>query len=519
MIGAFLMDINKIYAFISQKRFLFLALSCIFCCFLNVFTFWQEWSENPSQLLFFLAVAIVGAVILYYSFTNKKFDERVIIFLIFAVAFIFRLVYIQSTDYLVRQHDVGGKNGHFEYILRFYNHKELPDTVQWQYYQPPIWHYICALFLHIQTTLGIAFEAARENLQILSLFCSSAIMLVSHSLFRKFKLKGLPMIIACAIVAFHPTFIILSGSINNDVLSILLALVSVDLAIKWYRDPKLKTILLLALSIGVSMGVKLSGGLISLGVAMLFAIRLFGKYYKNKLGLIGQFASFGVLCVPIALWWQVRNLLLYDIPLTYVPKLSETNSQYIGFRSITERLFDISSIWDVGVYPARAIESKAHLYSYYEFNIPAAALKTSVFGEYYLGQGTTVGNAFASILFYSAAMLAVLTVFSAVYLVVKSFKNSTENYGYSKSELIFTLVCALTLIFSYTKFCFDYAHFCTMDFRYIAMTVVFGALYIGLLLKHREKNNKMFDSILRISIIVLTVLMAISSLVIYGSIA
>ena len=56
-------------------------------------------------------MAIVGAVILYYSFTNKKFDERVIIFLIFAVAFIFRLVYIQSTDYLVRQHpQVEGKD-------------------------------------------------------------------------------------------------------------------------------------------------------------------------------------------------------------------------------------------------------------------------------------------------------------------------------------------------------------------------------------------------------------------------
>ncbi len=513
------MNLNKIYSFISAKRFLLLAVSCVFCCFLNVFTFWQEWAENPSQLLFFFAVIIVGAVVLYYNFNNIKYDERVIIFLIFAVAFVFRLVYIQSTDYLVRQHDVGGKNGHFEYILRFYNHKDLPETVQWQYYQPPVWHYICALFLHIQTTLGIAIEAARENLQILSLFCSSAIMLVSHSIFRKFKLKGFPMIIACAIVAFHPTFIILSGSINNDVLSLLLALVSVNLAIKWYREPKLKTILLLALSIGFSMGVKLSGGLISLGVAILFAIRLFGKLYKNKLGLIGQFASFGVLCVPIALWWQVRNLLLYDVPLTYVPKLSETNSQYIGFRSITERLFDFSSIWDVGVYPARAIESKAHLYDYYEFNIPAAALKTSVFGEYYLGQSSAVGQAFANILFYSAAILAILTVVSAVYLVVKSFKNSVESYGYSKSELIFTLVCALTLIFSYVKFCFDYAHFCTMDFRYIAMTVVFGALYIGLLLKHRQKNNKIFDCVLRISILVLTVLMAISSVVIYGSAA
>ena len=512
------MNLNRIYKFLSDKRFLMLALACVFCCFLNIFTFWQEWSENPAQLLFFIAVIIVAAVVLYFSFNNIKYDERVIIFLIFAVAFVFRMVYIQATDHFIRQHDVSGNNGHMAYIMTFYNHKELPDTINWQYYQPPVWHYICALFLHVQTTLGIAIDAAKENLQILSLFCSSAIMLVSHSIFRKFNLKGLPMIIACAIVAFHPTFIILSGSINNDVLSLLLALVSVNLAIKWYREPKLKTILLLALSIGFSMGVKLSGGLISLGVAILFAIRLFGKLYKNKLSLIGQFFSFGVICVPTALWWQVRNLLLFDVPLTYVPKLSETNSQYIGFRSITERLFDISSIWDVGVYPARAIESKAHLYDYYEFNIPAAALKTSVFGEYYLGQSSNIGSIFANLLFYSAAILAVLTVVSAVYLVIKAFKNSEEDHGYTKSELIFTLVCGLTIIFSYVKFCFDYAHFCTMDFRYIAMTVIFGALYIGLLLKHRQKNNKMFDSVLRISIIILTVLMAVSSIIIYGSV-
>lgn len=513
------MNLDRLYKFISDRRFLLLTLACIFCSFFEIFTEWKSVFENPEQYLFLIAIIIVISLFSVYFFKNIKLDEKAVIFLIFVVAFIFRLVYIQSTDCLVRQHDVGGNNGHMAYIMTFYNHKELPDTINWQYYQPPVWHYICALFLHIQTTLGIAIDVAKENLQLLSLFCSSAIMLVSHSIFKKFNLKGMPMMIACAIVAFHPTFIILSGSINNDVLSLLLALVSVNLAIKWYREPKLKTILLLALSIGFSMGVKLSGGLISVGVAMLFAIRFFGKQYKNKVGLIGQFASFGVLCVPIALWWQVRNLINYDIPLTYVPKLSETNSQYIGFRSITERLFDVSSIWDVGVYPARAIESKAEYFDYYEYNIPAAALKTSVFGEYYIGFTSSIGRAFANILFYSAAILAVLTVVSAVYLVIRSFKNSVEDYGYKKSELIFTLVCALTIIFSYVKFCFDYAHFCTMDFRYIAMTVIFGALYIGLLLKHRQKNNKIFDYVLRISIIVLTVLMAISSVVIYGSIA
>ncbi len=513
------MCLNRIYKLLSDKRFLWLTVACIFCAFFEIYTEWRYIAREPEQYLFLLALIIVVGVLSVFFFKNIKIDEKTVIFLIFAVAFIFRLVYIQTTDHLVRQHDVGGNNGHLAYIMTFYNHKELPDTINWQYYQPPVWHYICALFLHIQTTLGIALDAAKENLQLLSLFCSSAIMLVSHSIFRKFNLKGLPMIIACAIVAFHPTFIILSGSINNDVLSLLLALVSVNLAIKWYREPNLKTILLLALSIGFSMGVKLSGGLISVGVAMLFAIRLFGKQYKNKIGLIGQFASFGVICFPIALWWQIKNLIVHGTPITYVPMLSETNSQYIGFRSVTERLFDISSIWDVGVYPARAIESKKEFFDYYEYNIPAAALKTSVFGEYYIGFTSDFGRFFANLLFYSAAILAVLTVVSAVYLVVKSFKNSTENHGYSKSELIFTLVCALTVIFSYVKFCFDFAHFCTMDFRYIAISVIFGALYIGLLLKHRQKNNKIFDLVLRVGIIILTVFMAISCVAIYGSIA
>lgn len=512
----------SICSYISKHRFAILAISCLLCGFLNIFTFWQSCFEHPAKWLFVIGIAVIFSTLGFAYIKNIKIDERMIIFLIFAFAFIFRLVYIQSTGYLIRQHDVGGKNGHFEYILKLYNHQSLPEINvknAWQYYQPPVWHYICALFLHIQTSAGIAIEAARENLQLISLFCSCAIMFVSHSLFRKFGLRDLALIVACGIVAFHPTFIILSGSINNDVLSILLALVSVDLAIKWYRDPKLKTILLLALSIGFSMGVKLSGGLISLGVAVLFAIRLFGRKYKNKPKLIGQYASFGVICVPIALWWQVRNYIKFDVPFTYVPKLSETNSQYIGFRSTFERIFDISSIWDTGVYPARAIASKADIYDYYEYNIPTAALKTSVFGEYYIGQGNTFGEIFANILFWSAAILAIFTVVSAVYLLIKAVKDRKNENGYRPTELVFTIICVLTLIFSYVKFCFEYAHFCTMDFRYIALTVVFGALYIGLLLKDRQKNNKMFDKVLRIAIIILTVVFAISSVAIYGSAA
>ncbi len=441
------------------------------------------------------------------------------LFLIFAVGMVFRLVYTQSTDWYIRQHDVYGSMGHYEYIMSLFDGKGLPENIQWQYYQPPMWHILCAVWLKIQDFFGISMKYAVENLQMLSFLCSSLIMLLSHKLFKMFKLDGVPLCIACGIIAFHPTFIILSASINNDVLSITLALLAIVLALKWYREPNFKNIIFLALAIGFSMAVKLSGGLIALGVAILFAIRLFGKQYKKKGILIGQFASFGAICFPLALWWQFRNLILFDIPITYIPMLSEKSSQYIGFRTEGERLFDMSSIFDAGVYPARVIKNMD--FEYFEYNIPAAALKTSVFGEYYIGMNSPVLEFFANLLFWTAALLAIASIIGAIYTVVKAviaFKNKIET-EHPISEIVFPLVCAVTLLISYIKFCFDYAFFCTMDFRYIALTVVFGALYLGLMLKDRQKNNKMFDKVLLWSMAGLTILMSVSSMSLYASIA
>lgn len=504
---------------ILKKRYLVLFVSCMLCGIFNVFPSIIDWAAYPPQTVACTGYLIINLYIIYKLYKYEFLNERKVIFIVFMIAFLFRLCYIQSTGILVRQHDVGGSYGHLAYIMTFYKHEPLPDNINWQYYQPPVWHYICALFLHIQTTLGIALDAAKENLQLLSFFCSNMIMLLSYKLFKYFNLKRVPLFVAFSIVAFHPTFIILSGSINNDVLSVMLSLLSVTLAIKWYREPKMKNILLLALSIGFAMGVKLSAGLISVGVAVLFAIKLFGKEYKDKLNLIGQFASFGAVCVPLALWWQVRNYIKFGVPFTYVPKLSETNSQYIGFRSFFERIFDISSIWDAGVYPSRAITSKAHLYDYYEYNIPAAVLKTSVFGEYYPGQFSSFGIICANILFWSAAILAVLSVISMILCLVKEFRSRRDKRDFCFSELAFIAICSFVLFIFYVKFCFDFPHFCSMDFRYIALTVVFGALYIGLLVKNMQENNKMFDKILVVLIVTVTVVFMAVSLLLYSSFA
>lgn len=497
---------QKIYKF----RYLILLSCCLLASLLNVFGQWQEIVFLPNQVLFVISVILLLAV---YSllFGFKSFGEQEFLILIFALGFIFRLVYTQSTDHLIRQHDVYGSQGHLDYIIHIYETNSLPETIEWQYYQPPAWHFLCACWLKIQTFFGVSMNAALENLQLVSLFCSSSLILISHKLFKLFHLKGKYLCVVCAIVAFHPTFIILSGSINNDVLALTLTLFAVVTAVKWYNEPKFSTMILLAFLIGTAMAVKLSSGLIALGVAVLFMVRFFTKNSK-KLLLFGQFSLFGVICVPIALWWQVRNKILFGVPFTYVPMLSENSDQYIGFRSVFERLFDFSSIFENGVYPARATEKLSAYFDYFEYNIPLGALKSSVFGEYYLGKGTPL-ELFGNLLFWSAALLALLSVIASVWITFNAVK---EKKGFWLK--VYPLLISATMIFSYVKFCFDFAHFCTMDFRYIAATTIFGALYIGLLLKQTEKNNKMFGRILFLTVVLLTVVMSLSCLFIYGTI-
>lgn len=494
--------------------------ACVLFSLLNIFPGWKGDLYRPNQIL--MLILIIAFLIFYLIVfsRNKDFTYRDFIFLAFSFGFILRLVYCFETDFYVRQHDldVGYDTGHFAYIMRMFNIEGLPEVNvenSWQFYQPPVWHVICALFLRIQTILGVKLEIAFENLQMISLFCSSSIMLLSLRLFKMFSLSKKSLCIAFSIVAFHPTFIILSGSINNDVLALTISLVSVILALRWYRRPSFKRIIFLALSIGFSMAVKLSAGLISLGVATLFAIKLFGKEYKNKLNLILQFTSFGVICVPLALWWQIRNLILFDVPITFVPMLKDTNPQYVGNYSVLERLFDFSSISN-GVYPARI--TKAQLFDYFDYNIPLTSLKTSVFGEYYLGHGSKALSPFANLLFACAVLITVFAIIGAVLTLIsmKKWKNSC-NFG--QDEFIFTIICALTLVISHVKFCFEFAHFCTMDFRYIALCIVFGALYVGLLVKESKKYNKIFGKITLYALSVTVGVFIVSSFAIYGTIA
>ena len=444
---------------------------------------------------------------------KKCFTDRNIIFLILLAGFLLRLFYIINTDWNIRQHDVTGSQGHFEYMLYLMNGSTsaedigssgffqffLPDfdvtDSRWQFYHPPLWHFLGALWMKIQLSFGATLETARENLQILSLICSTLIMFISVKLFKLFGLKGKKAFLPVALVAFHPTFIFLSGSINNDVLSLTLMLLSLYTAIKWYREPTFKNILFVALSVGFAMMAKLSAGTVAVAIAFLFLIRFILS--KRKLLIFGQFAAFGAVCIPLALWWQLRNFFVYGSDPLYIPALSEKSNQYIGFRSVGERLFDFSSLFENGVYPARATERLAARYGfeYFEYNIPLGAFKSSLYGEYYIGADEPFTYALSVVAFILALLFCVAACVGAVIMIIKCVKGIKapdlfkENNTFSIAEFAAMIIFTATQIISYVSFCFKYPHFCTMDFRYIALTVVIGALFVGFISKRGKSKE------------------------------
>ncbi len=533
-------DVEYAKKVIFRHRYAFLLLLCINCMF-----FWSMGSllkgmTKPYGVMFLLGAETLMLFVTLFAAKGKRLSDRQMVFLIIGIGFLLRLAYILVTEggyssgkyFIERQHDVhyfggpeeyvtGTYNGHAAYIEYYFFGNGIPDFDPrkiWQFYHPPLWHMICALWLRVQTVLGIAYQTAVENLQLLSLFCSSAIMVASHRTFSLFGLKGTPLRIAVSLVAFHPTFVMLSGSINNDVLSLFLMLLSVNLAIKWYKQPKMGNIVPLAFSIGLAMMAKLSGGLVAVAVAVLFFAKMCDKKVELK-GLFAQFGVFGIICVPIALWHQVRNFLLFKVPLTYVPGLSEKADQYVGFRTVGERIFDISSIFEQGIYPARATEYLTGKYGflYFDHNLPVNILKSSVFGEYYFGAGDKYLEPVARLLFWTAAILAMLSLAATVWFCGKMIFSKIKGIDFEKENGfgyifgIFMLIFYGTMMFSYTSFAFKFPHYCSMDFRYIALTVVVGALYIGLLHKNITKNNNMAGKVFSYALIALTVCFGASS--------
>ncbi len=458
----------------------------------------------PTVSLLLIGLGLLAALFIYWIVTKQLTFQKCVL-LCMAAGFLLRLCYVLYTPVWERQHDVFyfsyGEftdftyQRHAEYIEYIATYLKLPQENPTlvglsQLYHPPLHHFIAGLWLRLQWIAGIDRGVSYENIQLLTLFYSSACMVIGYRLLKLLGCKRWGLLLPMAVLCFHPTFIIMAGSINNDLLSITLALYGVYAAVRWYRRPTFYHIITVALGIGFSMMTKLSGGLIAPGIALLFLWKWISASRKQgsvAWVYVGQFAVFGAICFPLALWWPVKNAILYDMPLTFVPALGVNSGQYLGDYTIAQRLFGLPKESFSNIFMAWNNQGQS---TYNEYNLLLSLVKTSVFGEFTLfPQETTLvfvsrlGHMMSQSLFWSNLGVILLSAYASVRAIIRSYKQAIP--------WVLLLVWGV-ILYSYVQFCFAFPQACTQNFRYAVPTLVCGILGLGVYLNQSGKVFRWF---------------------------
>lgn len=428
-----------------------------------------------------------------------------------------RLFYILYTDGFTRQHDEGSFEagvGHYGYMKYIYNKNMLPQADprgSWQFYHPPLHHATEALWFKILAAFGVPEDKFYDYAQIPVFIYSCVIMFVICRIFRELDLKGTGLAASTALICFSPSFILMSGSVNNDMLSVMFICLAVLYTIKWYKNPETENIVGIALSIGLGMMTKASAGLIAPAVAIVFIVKFIQQIKQKKaLSYIFQYIIFAVLCVPLGLWWSVRNYVKFKMPFNYIAEISkEGNPQYLGEMDTLKRFTDFSLYQFKSVFVQWLWDDDP----YQEFNPLTAFFKTLCFGEKnFLNWNSKLDTA-PVILFWSSVIIGIISVVSMIY-VIFSKKSSVQPL-----MKIFLAAIFVTFFGNYILFCIEYPFTCTMNIRYVTPVFIPAVYFTGAAVENISQSPKKTAAAIKIFILAAVMTFCSSTAFVYTALA
>ncbi len=423
------------------------------------------------------AAVLVSAVITRFLTLYKTLTPEQTAKLIIFAGLIMRIAYMLYTSIHLRNHDLGGPKGtgHLGYIMNFSRSFDLPKSYHDQFYHPPLWHLLAGIQVRIFSMFSNDINHAMENIKVLTCFFSSAVMIVVYRFLKISGLSDKAMLIALAICSFHPRFFILSSIINNDMIAMFFIFVSILYVVKWYKNPDLFNTVVLAIACGCAVMSKLSGAVIAPVIAIVFLMKLFVTNKelvlaepKKILGrlivvkdLLIKFAIFGIISLPIGLWYPIRNFIIFGQPLGYVRELPETEPIFKGYMSLTDRFFS---------FPLSEFFKNLYNLPQKDYNVWIYILKNSVFGEFSYKGASYIGW----FLLTFNIILVLGSIFAMVYVLMCDKKKET---------FITRIVLALTWFITmglFLKNYYDLPYGCAMDFRYIVQLILCSAGFLAL---------------------------------------
>ena len=406
---------------------------------------------------------------------TKKSNRTVLILSI--TSFLLRAFYVMYTAIEYRQHDAGsyqGGYGHLGYIAYLATHRlQLPEgdpRIVEQFYHPPLHHMIAAIWVKINMKLGFSDAQAYENIQILTLVYSMLMLYLLYQIIKLLQFEQKNAVFLFSLFCFHPYLILLSGSINNDALCILLLTAVIYYTIRWYQEKTNALILKMALCLGLAMLSKASGVLIAPALAFLFADRLF-RNRREFWKLFRQYLLFGIVSIPIGMSWSVYNYIKWGVPFDYIPIVGTDSTQYLGRIPLWNRLTGFN--WPFGGNVFVSLDASR------EHNMWITILKELVFDEFSIGQDKW-GIIAANILFYVNVAVVLIVIIAFIYTLFHRISQTDNQIKF------FLITYVAVLLGMYFKFIFKYPYVCSMSARYIVPAIVIGILCMGFMMQEME---------------------------------
>lgn len=439
------------------------------------------------------------------EFIPKIKQRETLLFLgILLLSVLVRIYYICFVSVYDMQHDVGYIDryyGHLGYISYFLQNWHLPDfdvREAFQFWHPPLHHFISAVFLKFLWWIFPGQSGNYEPLQLLPLLYITLSIIIVWKLLKLWKFKGASLFLPFLIISFHPTFIILSGSVNNDALCFLLTLLSVYLAILWYQKPTYKMILACAVSIGLAMSSKGTAFIAAFPMAFLFLAGLIK--YKKK--VIGQLFLFGIISLPIGLWWYIRNYLLFGVPFNYIYRTATDAIGYLGNVPVWKRIIDFDprrfGFWNVYI----QFEGK-----FMEINPITALLKSAVYAQCWFNY-----NVYIRIIAYP--LVFIWTVFCTLSLI--SIPNSLKKAGEMLIPGLSIVILFISQFISYYSFCIEYPYVWTMNIRYAISLLVCHIMWLAALIQKHSKYEKIITYLTYAFVIITLIVFFMFSFTTFG---
>lgn len=470
-----------------------------------------------------LGTVIVSVIALLIG---HKLTSKDMVMAVLCAGFVMRAVMVLFTPLNFNQHDVSSFSPdqagfHDSYIMYIFNNFTLPsgDVRDYgQFYHPPLHYFVSAMFLKLQTLSPLKFAKDINGLKMLPMLWTSFFVLFAKKILEHFKVSGKALVFSLMLVVFCPQMIFLSIQVNNDALALMLFAASVFAALKWYSKPELTTILFLALAIGCAMMTKLSMGFVAFPVAWIFLAKLIstvkekketrGKRTESHTGeLIKQFVAFAAVVFPLGLWFPLKNLLGYGVPITYVYEIDSSANQDVWMYSPLRRLF----------VPSKALLSTPFLQEGGElndYNIFLGLFKTGLFDERHFDGGYQLicGRILLVLAFVLVLVIAVCAVTGALAKIRKAGVRLI-----SDPEYVSLWILAGVLIVSEIVFCFKHPVVCTEAFRYIAPVLIPASVWSGkVVMASEEKDACTAIKALSFSLQALTCVFVLLVILFYG---